>query len=228
MALEHATLTNVDTGQRFEVLFNPSEYSLSKDNNFAEAAIPGLSSPLLQFVHGNLRRLEMELFFDTYEGHVHGGRQVNPPASDVRALTGPVVDLMAINPETHAPPVVLFAWGELTFTGVLSRVTQRFTMFLDSGVPVRAQLQVTFSEWVSGIEEAKAVKRQTADYTRVHVVGEGETASDVAYRAYGDPAKWRPIAIANGLEDPRRPQVGLELSVPALPYRDPDTGRMHA
>ena len=206
MGLEHATLTNVDTGDRFEVLFNPTEYSLSKDNNFAEAAIPGLS----------------------LEGHRHGGRQVNQPASDVRKLTGPVVDLMAINPETHAPPVVLFAWGQLTFTGVLARATQRFTMFLDSGVPVRAQLQVSFSEWISGIEEAKAVKRRTADYTRVHVVGEGETASDIAYRAYGDPAKWRPIAIANALEDPRRPPTGAELSVPALPYRDPDTGLVHA
>jgi hypothetical protein len=224
MALEHATLTNVDTQERFEVLFNPSEYSLSKDNNFAEAAIPGLSSPLLQFVNGNLQTLEMELLFDTYEGH----GQANQPATDVRSLSGPVIALMEINPETHAPPVVLFAWGNVTFTGVLSRVTQRFTMFLDSGVPVRAQLQVSFSEWVSGVEEAKAVKRQTADFTRVHVVGHGETLSSIAHRAYGDPTKWRPIAIANALLDPRRPPVGLQLSIPALPYRDPDSGRVYA
>ena len=30
-------------------------------------AIPGLSSPLIQFVDGNMRTLEMELFFDTYD-----------------------------------------------------------------------------------------------------------------------------------------------------------------
>ena len=56
---------------------------------------------------------------------------------------------MAINPETHAPPIVLFAWGELTFTACSRAPTQRFTMFLDSGVPVRAQLQVTFNEWTT-------------------------------------------------------------------------------
>lgn len=228
MPLEHATLTNLDTGARYEVLFNPSEYRLAKDNTFAQAAVPGLGSPLLQFVHGNLRTLEMELLFDTYEGHRHAARTLNEPLSDVRALTQPVVDLMAINPETHAPPVVLFAWGQLTFTGVLARATQRFTMFLESGVPVRATIEVSFSEWKSGIEEAKEVKRRTADYSRLHEVGDDETLAAIAAQFYGDPLKWRPIAIANELEDPRRLPAGLALRLPPLPYRDPVTGEVHA
>jgi hypothetical protein len=228
MALEHATLTNLDTGARHEALFNPSEYRLAKDNTFAQAAVPGLGSPLLQFVHGNLRTLEMELFFDTYEGHRHAARVVNEPLADVRTLTQPVVDLMAINPETHAPPIVLFAWGELTFTGVLARATQRFTMFLESGVPVRATVEISLNEHKTGIQEAKEVKRRTADYTRLHELGDDETLAAVAARYYGDPRKWRPIAIANGLEDPRRLPSGLALRLPPLPYRDPDTGEVHA
>jgi nucleoid-associated protein YgaU len=227
VALEHATLTNLDTSERFDVLFNPAEYSLNKENAFAQAAVPGLGSPLLQFVNGNVRALEMELFFDTYEAHVHAGNQVNPPLSDVRALTSGVVGLMSINPVTHAPPVVLFTWGDLTFTGVLVRASERFTTFLESGVPVRAQVQVTFHEWISGEEEAKEVKRQTADYTHRHDVGQSETLSAIAAAIYGDPTKWRPIAIANELEDPRRLRAGLALDVPPLPYRDPLTGEVH-
>jgi hypothetical protein len=169
----------------------------------------------------------MELFFDTYEEHQHAGTLVNPALSDVRRLTRPVLDLMAINPETHAPPVVLFAWGELTFRGVLARATQRFTMFLESGVPVRALVQVTFNEWISGVEEAKEVKRQTADFSRVRAVGERETLSGIAHAAYGDPRKWRPIAIANELESPRRLPVGRTLTIPPLPYRDPATGGVY-
>jgi Contractile injection system tube protein len=227
VALEHATLTNLDTGERFAVLFNPAEYSLNKDNVFAQAAVPGLGSPLLQYVHGNLRTLDMELFFDTYEEHRQAGKLVNPALSDVRKLTRRVVQLMAINPETHAPPPVLFAWGELTFKGVLARAAQRFTMFLESGVPVRAQLQVTFNEFITADEEAKEVKRETADFSRLHVIGERETLNAIAYRAYGDPRKWRPIAIANGLDRPRRLPVGLALTLPPLPYRDPTTGQLH-
>jgi hypothetical protein len=67
-------------------MFNPEEYTLSRDNNFASQAIPGLSSPLLQFVHGNLRTLEMELFFDTFEQR-----------RDVREVTQPVVGLLDID-----------------------------------------------------------------------------------------------------------------------------------
>jgi hypothetical protein len=190
--------------------------------------VPGLSSPLLQFVNGNLQTLEMALFFDTYEEHRHAGRVVNPAASDVRKLTGRVTGLMAIDPETHAPPRVLFAWGDVTFTGVLARVSQKFTMFLESGIPVRAELQVTFNEWTSAEIEPKAVKRQTADHSRRYVVGERETLSAIAYSAYGDPQKWRPIAIANGIDRPRRLPVGAVLILPPLPYRDPQTGQVHA
>jgi nucleoid-associated protein YgaU len=72
------------------------------------------------------------------------------------------------------------------------------------------------------------VKRQTADFTHRHVVGQGQTLSGIASAVYGDPTKWRPIAIANDLDDPRRLPPGLVLDVPRLPFRDPQTGRVHA
>jgi nucleoid-associated protein YgaU len=228
MALEYATLTNLDTGQRFEVLFNPDEYTVNKDNNFAQASVPGLSSPLLQFVSGNLRTLEMELVFDSVERHRHANRTVNAANSDVRKLTQQVLDLMAINPETHAPPPVLFAWGGLTFTGVLAKASQKYTMFLETGIPVRARLHVTFHEWKTALTEAKEVRRQTSDYTRRYRLAQGQTLSQVAAIFYGDPAMWRPIAIANELSDPRRLPTALVVSIPRLPYRDPDTGVLYS
>src|SRR3989442_15585683 len=127
--------------EKFFVSFNPEEYTLNKDNNFASQAIPGLSSPLLQFVNGNLRTLEMELFFDTYS---------TPSAQkqDVRDLTGKVMKLMDIDPKLHAPPVLHFVWRSLDFRCVLTRASQKFIMFADDGRPVRARITVTFSECV--------------------------------------------------------------------------------
>ena len=84
--------------------FNPEEYSLNKDNNFASQAIPGLTSPLLQFVHGNLRTLDMELFFDTFESQ-----------SDVRDQTQQISNLLNIDSDLHTPPVLQVAWGSLRF-----------------------------------------------------------------------------------------------------------------
>lgn len=225
--LEKAQITNTVSGEALPVLFNPGEYTLAKDINYAQAAIPGLSAPLLQFVNGNLQTLDLELFLDTYESHASGGQVLNQRGQDVRELTRRVTDLMNIEPSTHAPPVLLFTWASLSFTCVLAKVSQKFVMFLPDGTPVRARLAVTFNEFRNIDLEAKEVKRETADYTKRYVVGDGETLSAIAGRLYGDPAMWRPLALANRLDQPRALTAGLELRVPKLPYRDPESGRLH-
>ena len=49
------------------VQFNPTEYTLEKGAQIAEIAIPGLDSPILQFIRGQTEKLTLELFFDTTE-----------------------------------------------------------------------------------------------------------------------------------------------------------------
>jgi Contractile injection system tube protein/LysM domain len=217
MPLEKATIINLETGAKIKVQFNPEEYSVSGENEFALANVPGRSGPLLQFAYGKLRTLEMELFFDTYEDRIN---------KDVRVQTSMVVDLLDINPQTHAPPVLLFLWGQLRFRCVLAKANQRYIMFLPTGVPVRAKVQVTFQKFTNGDFETKEVKRETADYTQLYVVGERETLSGVAAAVYSDPRQWRPLAVANNLDDPRSLPVGLRLVVPSLPYQDPETGEV--
>ena len=214
-SLHKATIMNTATNDRIEVQFNPEEYTLNRENNFAQAAVPGLSGPLLQFVHGNLKTLEMELFLDTYEAK-----------TDVRDLTLRLTGLMDIQPDLHAPPVLLFIWGSLSFACVLTKVSQRFIMFLPSGIPARARLQVAFSEYTNSNVEPKETKRETADYSKLYVAGQNETLSTVATRVYDNPALWRPIAIVNEIDDPRVLAVGQQLRIPALPFRNPETGEM--
>jgi len=214
-SLHKATIMNTATNERIEVQFNPEEYTLNRENNFAQAAVPGLGGPLLQFVHGNLKTLDMELFLDTYEAK-----------TDVRELTMKLTSLMDIQPDLHAPPVLLFVWGSLSFACVLTKVSQRFIMFLPSGIPARARLQTTFSEYTNSNVEPKETKRETADYSRLYVAGQNQTLSSIAAEMYDNPALWRPIAIANEIDDPRVLEVGQRLRIPALPFRDPETGEM--
>jgi hypothetical protein len=226
-SLEKARITNTVTGEDIEVMFNPEQYALGKDMNYAQAQVPGLSSPLLQFVNGGLQTLDMELLLDTYEAHGEAGRRVNQQGDDVRNLTRRVTGLMEIDPTTHAPPVLLFTWGSLTFRCVLARVRQRFVLFRPDGIPVRARLEVSFAELRSADLEAKEVKRETADYSKRYVVGEGETISSVAGKAYGDPSLWRAIALRNQVDDPREVPAGATLLIPPLPFRDPDSGEVY-
>ncbi len=203
------------TGEQFEVMFNPEEYTLNKDNNFAAQNIPGLSGPLLQFVHGNLRTLDMELFFDTFEQH-----------RDVREQTKKITGLLDINKDLHAPPIVRVSWASLQFRGVLAKASQKFILFLPDGRPVRARLTCTFNEFLDPTREAKEVDRQTSNFTKVHAVIDGETLSAIAGRFYDDPQQWRPIAIANEITNPRDLATGELLTIPALPFVDPESGEV--
>jgi LysM repeat protein len=217
MGLEKAKIT-VFRGSGTEdisVLFNPEEYAINRDNNLAVQGIPGLSAPIVQFVHGNLRTLEMELLFDTWETK---GRK------DVRKeFTNKIVGLMEIDPVLHFPPLLLVSWSSLQFRCVLARVNQKFTMFDSDGKPVRARLTCTFNEVIDPEQEAREVNRQTADFRKVHVVTQGETLNHIATRHYNKPETWRPIAIANGLDDPRAIFPGQSLLIPSLPFIDPES-----
>ena len=53
------------TGPAMDVLYNPTEYTLAKAAQFAEVPIPGLDSPILQFIRGQSETLTLDLFFDT-------------------------------------------------------------------------------------------------------------------------------------------------------------------
>lgn len=215
MAFARAKIFVEHNGNSFEVMFNPEEYTLNQDNNFASQAVPGLSSPILQFAHGNLRTLEMELLFDTYEQQ-----------ADVRGVTQQFIQLMEIDPELHAPPILNVSWASLQFRCVLTRAGQKFIFFLPDGRPVRARVSASFSEFVDPTQEAKQIKRQTADCTKRHNVVQGETVSGIAYLYYSDPQMWRPIAVANDIDDPRNLQAGSSLMIPSLPYTDPETGQV--
>jgi nucleoid-associated protein YgaU len=226
MALEKAQITNTVTNEVVPVMFNPEEYTTNRDINYAQTAVPGLSAPIIQFVNGNMQTLDMELFLDTYESHKEGNRVLNQPGDDVRKLTTKITELMNIDATIHAPPVLLFTWGSLSFTCVLARVSQHFTMFRPDGMPVRAKLQVTFNEFRNVDLEAKEIKRETADYSKLYKIKQDETLSSIAASVYKNPRLWRPIALRNGIDNPRSLPVGEILVIPSLPFRNPETGEV--
>ena len=194
-----------DDSNPIPVLFNPTEYSLSKSVQYGDQQLAGRTTPVTQFVSGDAETLSMELFFDTYA-----------KGTDVRAHTDQIDGLLSASGDRTAPPRCRFVWGSLVFTAVLQSADKRFTMFLSDGVPVRARVDVTFREYSTPSEESSGGGEESADKTKVRVVKEGDTLWQIAKEEYGDPYEWRRIAEENGIENPRRLQIGTELVIPPL------------
>ena len=119
-----------------------------------------------------------------------------------------------INAELHAPPIIQFSWGNFVFVGVLQQADVRFNLFLPSGVPVRATVDVTIKQYYDGRKETGML--QSANFAKQHVVLPGDTLPGIAAKLYDDPAKWRPIADANNIDDPLALEPGRVLIIPAI------------
>lgn len=195
------------------VQFNPTEYTLEKGAQIAEIGIPGIDSPILQFIRGQNEKLTLDLFFDTTDD-----RGMGDDALDVRVRTRPIYQLVKLQPQTHAPPRVRVFWGSLSFTAIVESVRQQFTLFNPEGLPLRATLTVAFREYKTLEEQLTGLNLQSADHTKRRVVRRGDTLSGIAAEQYGDPRRWRAIADANAavLDDVRRLRPGVELEIPPL------------
>jgi nucleoid-associated protein YgaU len=204
---EKAEIQPVDGGEPIKVLFNPSQYGLDASFFLTEKAAIG-GKGVVQYTSGTARTLSMELMFDTYELR-----------SDVRDHTNRIYKLVEVKAGDHHPPIVEFKWGGFSMRCVLERVNGRFTLFLDSGVPVRATLTVSFKEYIDPKDQPWFEKRESADHTKTYVIQTGDTLSSIANAEYRDPATWRPIADANAIANPRVLVAGQRIVIPPLPDR---------
>ena len=209
-----------EKGSPIKARFNPEKYTASRSVQYAEIAIPGLDAPVVQFVRGQSEKITLELFFDTTElGMVDS-------VTDVRTLTAQVYRLMDVRSDTHAPPRVTLSWGEggqlfnnagaVVIWCVVESVSQEFTLFSPSGVPLRAKLNVTFRDAWTIDQQLAQTPRESSDRTKLVQVKRGQTLSEIAWQQYNDPALWRPIAEANNLDNPRLLAAGTVLKIPSL------------
>ena len=217
MAYERLTIIP-ERGSRIRCSFNPERYSISKSVQYAEIGIPGLDSPVVQYVRGQAEKATMELFFDTTDqGMVDN-------VVDVRGETNRVFRLLRADGETHAPLRVKLEWGPdkkiLCFGTnsspwcVLESVTQEFTLFGPNGVPLRAKLNVSFKEAWTVEQQLQETGRHSSDRTKLVSVQSGQTLSHIAAAEYDDPGAWRVIAERNNLENPADLEPGTTLVIP--------------
>jgi len=215
-------------GAPLEVAYNPTEFTLSKNAQFAEIPVPGLDSPLLQFIRGQTETLTLDLFFDTTDA---GGTGAD--AKPVTDKTDLFYQLIKIESESHAPPVVLFSWGgeafpghrsyetlagqnRYGFKGVVESVRQRFTIFSSLGLPLRATISLSLKEYKTLQEQIAEIDHHSPDRTRMHVVKQCETITRIAELTSGQSSDWRAIADWNGIEDPLALDSGKVLEIPSL------------
>jgi nucleoid-associated protein YgaU len=208
------------------VQFNPTQLAFNKGVQVADIPIPGLDTPLIQFVRGQNETLSLDLFFDSTESGMGTGAQ------SVTEFSDPIYQLVKIEPDSHAPPVCEFIWNAKfpgtdispkmgnqkrnSFKCIVESVRHQYTLFSPEGVPLRATVSVNLREYKTLDEQLLQLNLNSPDRTQVHVLQSGETLSSIAGRHYRRSGEWRLIADANDIDDPRRLTPGTFLTVPPI------------
>jgi hypothetical protein len=186
--------------------FNPTEYQVQKANTFAEINIPGLESPPIQFVRGSNEKLTADLVVDTSD-----------TLEDVRdRYVNKLRGLMNINIELHAPPIVRLVWNGQVFVGVIESLNITYTLFTPAGMPIRAKLALALKEYRPAAVQVKERPTASPDFDKTWTVRRGDTLTGIAGALYRDCTRWRDIARANAITDPRSLAPGRVLAIPRL------------
>lgn len=211
--LEAAVLINKNTGEVIPCMFNPYEYTIKKTNSYEEAETKGKNIPKIRFKQGGAQTLSLRLLFDTYE-----------ESTDVRLLTSRLWHMMMVDEDKRdprtaksEPPHCIFAWGAFEFEAVITQMSEKLTLFLHDGTPVRSIVDISLHQVVDTEEQARQNPTSgggSAPTTRQ--LSASDRLDLIAWEAYGDCTKWRLIAQANGIVDPLRLRPGQIIIIPPL------------
>lgn len=207
-----ATIINLTENEEVRCTFRPKEYAFTKNNEWTPGKVVGADMQPPRFNGGKPMTLTLELLFDTNEAP--------PGQQDVRLITNKLWKMMKTtdrrrdgDTKRSEPPHVEFRWGQSwSFKAVITSITQRFTLFMPDGTPVRSTVSVQFLQAeVAGQYPGQNPTSGGREGYAVHTVKEGETIDWIAFREYGNSNAWRHLAQANGLDDPGRLYPGQKL-----------------
>lgn len=197
---------------RIDFQFKPKELKLSKSAQWKRDPQRNKSSSAVpQYNGSDPVKFTVDMFLDATEKM---DDSVVKTVKKLFELVVPTKESLASGGKAR-PPVVIFHWGGLTgFVCFVSQVSVTYSLFTSGGMPVRALAQVTLEELSP---EFPPQNPTSGSYRprRTHRVVEGDSLQSLAWREYGDAARWREVADLNGIDDPMRVAPGTTVLLPA-------------
>ena len=244
--------------KKFEVQINPEKYQRQVKIHYANPAAQQSPTGERDFTHveGETLTLNFTLdgtgvvppsLTDPMNALVSIGTDLLDSATrelglggitDLNYVTRRILELSKIVydyvPDNHEPPIVLILWGDVPpFKGKLDMMQINYTLFHPSGVPLRAEVQLTFLEHQPTRSQASTTEGLAAagigaavgilgalisspDLSHTRTVMASDTLPLMSADVYGDTQYYWQVARANGLTQFRQLEPNTELLFPPL------------
>src|ERR1051325_5208667 len=204
--LAPSTLTNLETNEIVNFMFNPFEYTLTKRNTWQDKPVTGQNVPYINFQQGGAITLKLVLHFDS-----------QATGKDVRTFTDKLWKMVLINESKvdaktgkGQPPAVVFDWGKLHFKAVITSLSQNFTLFTETGIPLRCSVDVDLQQYIDepgemGTAQAGGSTSASAPTTAV----QGQRLDNMTK----NPNDQRKVAEKNNINNPLKVPAGTKLKM---------------
>lgn len=218
--LQHAKIYEVDArGERVgggisvDCMFNPTEYTLSKSNQYKEESTASGNTATAEFESVGSQTLKLNLMFDTYEK----GKDVSNITRDLWRFMKPKERSESRQKPKGEPRQVAFEWGVFRFVAYITSLTQQFTLFTHEGVPVRAKVDVQFTQYTDLEDYPDRPTNPTSgggSSEQIWIVKAGDRLDNIAATIYEEATRWKRIAEHNHMRDPLALRPGQVLRIP--------------
>lgn len=198
MTISKALIMSTDGKDKFTVMFNPAEYAVQLNSGWNDNQQGGRPLQNTGTMAGSLR---LDLFFDT-----------SMQGTDVRVSSGKLQAMLQQDVTNASPRTYKFAWGTFEYEGYMELGEQKYTLFMENGTPLRVRMTVTLRKRTQDLSTTTSTEAAQAD--QQVAASQGEPLPALAQSYYNDPASWRPIAAASGIDDPLARVLAGTVSVP--------------
>jgi hypothetical protein len=195
--------------EKFEIQFNPGEYSLSYETEYEDNRAPNSSDAEQQF-----RRIKpSDLTFNfTIDGTGASGKKL-----DVKKKLEDFFKVAyVVQSDTHRPRYLLVVWGALNYKGVLKNVSVNYTLFDPNGDPLRVKVDITLSSALSYERQIAEIQPQSPDMTHYRMVKDAQKLPLLTYTIYDNDRYYIEVARKNQLVNFRRLKTGTNLAFPPV------------
>jgi len=121
------------------------------------------------------------------------------------------------NGDIHSPNYLLLVWGSFLFKCRLTDLQIEYTLFNVLGIPLRAKLTPSFTQFLDPCDLSKIAAKNSPDMTHLRQVAVGDTLPLMCHRIYGDSRHYLMVANHNGLRHFRDLRPGQSIAFPPLP-----------
>lgn len=202
-----------DDKKPYEVAINPEKYSLSYKSEYAIENAPGSSKGGVKFHRSLPENLTLDFLFDRTGVFKDSPAQENGVIDDIKDFKKITYEF---NGDIHSPNYLKVSWGDLLFPGVVTEFNIEYKLFNSNGKPIRANVKVTFKNFVAEDERAAREKKSSPDLTHYRIVKEGDNLPLMTHRIYGDPKYYLEVARVNGLTNFRKLTPGQKIVFPPI------------